>query len=276
MNKKIKNTIIVFSMAFMAAFSLQSGLSAGELTAYQVMKKSDERNDGNTESSKSSMILIDKNGNQRVRQLKSYRKNYGKDTRSIIFFQSPADVRGTSFLLYDWDNSDRDDDNWLYLPALRKVKRIASSNKSGAFMGSDFTYSDLSGMKINNWDFKFRKKSEPVDGHDTWVITGKPKKSKKSKVLKETGYIKSQIWVRKDNFMVVKGKYWVKKGKKIKYFTAKDIKKVNGIWTAYKLQMITTKKGRKEHATVIKVWDVSFNKKLGNSMFTIQRMERGI
>ena len=276
MNTNFKKMIIVLSIFFVPVLVYLKPAGAGELTAGDVMKKWDNRYDGDFESSKSTMILVDKSGSQRVRQLKTYRKDQGRDKKSIIFFLSPADVRGTSYLSYDWDRPARDDENWLYLPALRKVKRIASNDKSGAFMGSDFTYSDISGMEIAYWNYRFLKKSEFINGFDTWVISGRPKKFKKSKVLKETGYVKVKVWIRKDNHLMVKGKFWVKKGRKIKYFTARDIQKVNGVWTPHMLQMITTKKGKREHFTVIKIWNVNYNKRIGSSMFSVQRMERGL
>lgn len=246
-------------------------------TAREIMELVENRDDGETSKSNTTMILIDKRGNQRIRQLRGFRKDYGKDSKSIMFFLSPADVKNTSYLSYDWDDSGKEDDTWLYLPALRKVKRIASDDKSGSFMGSDFTYSDMNGPEIDDWDYSFAKQKEvKVDGHDAWVILGKPKKEKLKKVVKETGYVKSQVWIRKDVNMLIQGKFWVKKGRKIKYLKAEDIKQVDGIWTAHQMQMTTTKRGRKEHSSVMKIGKVQYNIPIKDSEFTTQRMERGL
>ncbi len=115
-----------------------------------------------------------------------------------------------------------------------------------------------------------------VDGHDTWVIESKAKPEFKKIEIAETGYLKRHLWIRKNIFMMVKGKFWVKKGKKIKYFTLSDIEKIDDVWTAKKLQMITTKKGRKQHATVLLQNNIVYNKGVGDNMFTTQRMERGL
>ncbi|MCP4753162.1 MAG: outer membrane lipoprotein-sorting protein [Proteobacteria bacterium] len=267
--------IMLWSMlAFFMAGSLP--VAAESLRPREIMQKVDDRDDGQTSSSEMTMVLIDRRGNKRVRQMKSFRKDFGKDTKSINFFLSPADVRNTTFLSYEWDDEDKEDDNWLYLPALRKVKRISSGNKKDSFMGSDFSYADMNGLELNEWDYTFKKENVKLDGHDCWVIEAVPKKEKRKKVINETGYLKSIVWVRKDIFMTVKSKSFVKKGKKIKYFTASEIEKVQGIWTAKKLTMITTKRKRKEHATVIVFNNMIYNKGVVDSMFTTQRMERGL
>ncbi|MBF0278909.1 MAG: outer membrane lipoprotein-sorting protein [SAR324 cluster bacterium] len=251
---------------------------AAELTAKDVMVKVDARDTGKTSIRESTMILIDRKNNQRVRQTKQFSKEYGDDTKAISFFLSPADVKNTSFLSYNWDDESKEDDSWLYLPALRKVKRIASSDKSGSFMGSDFTYADIEGVEIEDYDYAFvkGKEKEQVAGNPTWVIESRPKKDREKDVIKETGNIKAQLWIRKDNFMVVQGKFWVKKGKKIKYLTLSEIEKIDGIWTAKKMQMVTTKKGKVEHSTVLQSSKIVYNEPMEDEMFTTQRMERGL
>ncbi|MBF0287374.1 MAG: outer membrane lipoprotein-sorting protein [SAR324 cluster bacterium] len=263
-------------LVLLISFAITSSARGDTLTAQEVMVKVDDRYTGDTAIQDMTMILIDRQERQRVRQTKGFTKEYGEDSKSISFFLSPADVKNTAFLSYEWDDADKEDDSWLYLPALRKVKRIASSDKSGSFMGTDFTYSDIEGVDIDDYDYKFIKESEMVDGHDTWVIESRPKKKIKKDVIKETGYLKSQLWIRKDIFMLVNGKFWVKKGKKIKYLTIPEIEKIDNIWTAKKMQMITTKKGKKEHSTVLQVNSIQYNKPLDDDMFTTQRMERGL
>lgn len=269
---------IAFSLviAFIISSMMPAVNHAAELTALEVMQKVDDRDDGETSTSEMTMILIDKRKNQRVRKLKAFRKDYGKDVKSISFFLSPADVRNTTFLSFDWDSEDKEDDNWLYLPELRKVKRISSGNKKDSFMGSDFSYADMNGMELSEWEYRFKKQSEMVDGFDCWVIEGVPKKEKRKKVISETGYLKTVSWVRKDSFLAVRSKLYVKKGKKIKYFIASKIEKIQGIWTVRKMTMKTTKKKRMEHMTVLMFDNLVYNKGVDDSLFTTQRMERGI
>ncbi len=110
---------------------MTTNLLADDAKAREIMEKMDARDDGKTLEQDMLMVLIDKNGNQRTRDIKSYGKDFGADEHRILFFKSPADVKNTSFLTYDYDKASRDDDQWLYLPALKKVKRIPSADKSG-------------------------------------------------------------------------------------------------------------------------------------------------
>lgn len=274
--KLIQRTYIAGFLVLSLLTTVSPCAFATELTPLEIVRSVRDRYDGDTVTSNMTMILIDKRNNKRVRKMKSLRKDDGTVKKTITFFLSPANVKNTTFLSFDWESDAKDDDNWLYLPALRKVKRISAGNKKDPFMGSDFSYADMNSLNVEDWSYQFVKKSEIVAGHDCWVISAIPIPSKKKKVLNETGYLKRQSWIRKDIFIVIKGKIWVKKDNKVKYFTAKNIEKIKGIWTAKTLTMVTTKRKRKEHATVILFDNFKYNKELSNHTFTTQRMERGL
>ena len=243
------------------------------LTASEIMKRSDERYTGDTQKSSSVLTLVDKKDRQRVRNLKMFSIDKQDVEKSLIFFETPSDVKGTAYLSYEWEVDDKEDDSWLYLPALQKIKRVAASDESGAFMGSDFSYADINGLDYEDFDYEMVNESESVAEHDCWVIKSIPKGED---VIKSTGYLSSTSWVRKDNFMVVKSIIDVKKGKKTKYFAAKNIEKIQGVWTARTLQMVTTKNGKKEHASVFEIVDVIYNEDVDENMFDTQVMQRGI
>lgn len=265
-------------IALLACVGLLPALPANakEMTAYQIMKQVDERYNGDTSVADSSMILIDARDRQRVRDLKVYTKDYGDNSKGISFFQSPADIKGTAYLNYDWDAEGKEDDSWLYLPALQKVKRIAAGDKSDPFLGSDFSYADINGLELDWYNYTIINNSDPVDGSDCWVIEVVPKAEFKDKSEETTGYEKSQTWIRKDNFMSVRGKIWVKRGNKVKYFSASDIRQIDGVWTAMKLQMITTKNDKRQHASVFQLHDITYNQPLGDELFSTEAMQRGI
>jgi hypothetical protein len=273
----MKHNVVTILLAAVIILAALPGSALAETPdAGQVMKKWDTREDGDTVTSDTLMVLINNANSKRVRNIKNIRKDYGADSKGIIFFLSPADVRNTAYMSFDWDDASKEDDSWLYLPALQKVKRVAAGDKSGSFMGSDFTYSDINGIEIGDWDYTFAKEDGVVEGHDVWIIQGLPKPSAKAKVLEETGYLKSLMWIRKDNFMLVKGKYWVKEGRKVKYFKAEDIKQVDNIWTAHTLTMVTTVNGKVEHSSVLKFSNVAYNVPVDDDVFTTRRMERGL
>ncbi len=249
------------------------------LTAFDIIFNAEERYEGETSVSDATMVLINSKKEQRVRQYIRYRKDVGpdgKDEKSMTFFLSPPDLKNTAYLSFDWNDEAKDDDSWLYLPGLKKVKRLASSDKSDAFMGSDFTYTDLQTATRQYWDFTLLQETDPVDGHDCWVIEGTPKEGQKKKVLQETGYTKIQVWVRKDIFVKVKGKFWAKKGNRLKYYKASKIEQIADVWTPQELQMVTTKKGKVEHTTVIRTDKIEYNRKIDDSFFTQQKMEAGL
>jgi hypothetical protein len=242
-----------------------------EPRAREIMVQVDERDDGDNQTSNMQMVLIDKRGKQRVRELRSFSKDVGEDTYSMMFFLSPADVEDTGFLTYDYDDPDRDDDQWLYLPALKKTKRIASSNKSGSFMGSDFSYADMTDRPLKKYEYRLLQESE-LNGHPVWVIESTPIDAEE---IRETGYTKSIQFVRKDNYVVVRSKIWVKKGKRNKYMEVQTLEQIDGIWTSTLITM-TTKKGKKVvHKTVLRTSNVMFNQALDLDDFSIRGLETG-
>ena len=242
------------------------------ITGEEIAQKVHDRDDGDNSTSKMRMILIDKNGKKRVRNLKTFTKDKGEDKLKLMFFLSPADVKNTAFLTYDYDDSQKDDDQWLYLPELQKVKRIASSDKSSSFMGSDFTYSDMTSRNVEDYTYKIMKE-KMVNGHKTWQMLVTPKTKK---TIEETGYTKSIVFVRQDNFVVVQSLNYIKIGKKLKYFKVVDLKKIDGIWTATKMRMVT-KKGKKTlHKTVFEFSDIKYNQNLKESFFTTRTIQKGL
>lgn len=263
---------IMLAAIFIITFCVVGFAMANDPKARQIMQQVNDRDDGDNVISEDEMILIDKRGKQRVRSIKNFKKDFGEDTHSLLFFLSPADVRDTSFLTYDYDDETKDDDQWLYLPALKKVKRIASSDKDGAFMGSDFTYGDMTKRELSKFKFKFLRE-ETVNGHKTWLIESTPISDK---VIDEYGYTKSMVFVRQDIFVVVRGVTFVKKGKKIKYLDVKKLEKIDGIWTALEITMTTKKGKRVVHKTVLKTKSIKYNQQFDETMFTTRRMEKGL
>ncbi len=249
----------------------ETATAADDPKARAIMQRVDDRDDGDNQISNMQMILIDKRGNQRVRELLSFSKDKGEDTHSMMFFLSPADVEDTGFLTYDYDDPERDDDQWLYLPALKKTKRIASSDKSGSFMGSDFSYADMTERPLEKYEYELLQETE-VDGHPVWVIQSTPIDEDE---IDETGYTKSIQFVRKDNDVVIRAKTWVKKGKRNKYMEVQELEQIDGIWVPTVMTM-TTKKGTQTlHKTILRTSNVKFNQDLDFDSFTVRGLETG-
>ena len=266
-----KTTYALISGLFILFVMAPSAL-AEDPQARAIMEKVDARDDGDNQTANMEMILIDKRGGQRVRRIATLTKDKGPDTYRLMFFVHPADVKDTAFLTWDYDDPNRDDDQWLYLPALRKTKRIASSDKSGSFMGSDLNYSDMTDRNLEDYDF-FLKKEMAVKGVKAWLIESIPRSKK---VIKETGYTKSLLIVRQDNHFVIRAVHWVKDGGYLKYIEVKNLVQIQGVWVATEMH-IAKKKGKQlAHKTILK-WDqVKFDQDLDVDLFTIRRMEKGL
>lgn len=272
MYNRVKKSIYPFIFVLTLLVATIPFAFAEDPEARAIMEKVDARDEGDNQTSIMEMILIDKRGNQRVRRIATFSKDKAEDTFRLMFFQHPADVKDTAFLTWDYDDPNRDDDQWLYLPALRKTKRIASRDKSGSFMGSDLTYSDMTDRNLEDYDF-FLKKEMEVKGVKAWLIESIPRSKK---VIKETGYTKSFLIIRQDNDFVIRAVHWVKNGGYLKYVDVRKLEQIEGIWIATELH-VTKKKGKQVvHKTILKFKNVKFNQDLDFDLFTARRMEKGL
>ena len=270
--KKTSNTInfIIFTMLLTGGFYPAQKVFA--LSGREIMEKVNARDEGDRSTGEMEMILIDKKGKKRVRKLKTFGRKKDKDTLSLMFFLSPADVKNTGFLTYDYNESGKDDDQWLYLPALRKTKRIAAGDKSGSFMGSDLNYSDMTTPDLDLYDYTLMKETE-VRGNKVWQIKAVPKSKDEAK---KSGYSKSVIFIRQDNYVMIRAVRWVYKKRRNKYLDVKKLEKIDGIWVSTEMH-VTTKTGKKTlHKTILKQKNISFNQDEVNAdLFTVRRLEKG-
>jgi outer membrane lipoprotein-sorting protein len=214
--------------------------------------------------------LINKDGQQRVRKTFGTTKlqQNGIDNMRMTRFLSPPDVKGTVSLLIE--HADRDDDIWIYLPALKKVRRLVANDKKDSFMGTDFTYADVIGYKVSEWSYKLLK-VEMVDGQACYVIEALPKSEA---VKSSNGYSKRVSWLRKDNLLAVKVDYWDEAGQLLKTSTFSDIQLVDqkrGKWQAMRLEASNVQTG---HRTVIKFDNFKANQHVKDEFFTTRYMEK--
>ena len=270
--KKNSNTMtfIIFTILLSGVFYPAQNILA--LSGREIMEKVNARDVGDRYSGEREMILIDKKGKKRIRKLKTFGGKKGKNTLSLMFFLSPADVKNTGFLTYDYNESGKDDDQWLYLPALRKTKRIAAGDKSGSFMGSDLNYSDMTTPDLDLYDYTLMKETE-VRGKKVWQIKAVPKNKDEAE---KSGYSKSVIFIRQDNYVMIRAVRWVHKKRRNKYLDVKKLEKIDGIWVSTEMH-VTTKTGKKTlHKTILKQNNIRFNQNEVNAdLFTVRRLEKG-
>lgn len=211
--------------AFVVCATLLNINFAKAQTADEIMKKVDTRTVPKDMKTIMKMNLIDKSNQVRQRDLKTYKLG---DEKTMMWFLNPADVKGSSFLKISHD--DRDDDMWIYLPALGKVRRIASSATNGSFMGSDFTYEDMGDRKLKDYTYKLLK-TESYSGKECSVIECTPKSGV------STDYSKIISWIWKDgDYFTMKEEFYNKKGTLKKIKTA-DVVKIKTYWVPKKYTM---------------------------------------
>ncbi len=210
------------------------------------------------------MKLISKDGKERIREMTMLRKNYqdGGDQKYFIYFYQPADVRDMTFMVYKYIG--KDDDRWLFMPALNMVRRIAANDKRSSFVGSDFTYEDISGRDIED-DNHSVAKEERLGDRDTYLIKSAPKDEK------GTDFSYKLSWIDKKNFLPLKEEYYDKRGELYKTFTADEIKDIQGFPVITKRAMKDEKTGHRTEAVFQKV---EFNIGLDDSVFTERYLKK--
>ena len=236
--------------------------AAAELTGSEIMQKARDIETPDTAMAKLKMTLINRAGKRRVRELVSFTKKYGEDAKSLIRFKEPADVRGTGFL--HWENKGREDDQFLYLPALKRTRRIASSEKNSSFMGTDFTYQDMQGREVEE-DTHTLLGLEALNGMETYKVESIPTDPK------DTQYSRRISWIRMDNYFPIKAELFDRHGKPLKRLVIEKLEQVNGFWTALKTTMTNL---QKETQTLIETEKVEMGKPIPDDVFTQRYLEK--
>ncbi|XOF35372.1 MAG: outer membrane lipoprotein-sorting protein [Candidatus Electrothrix sp. YB6] len=183
------------------------------------------------------MILRNRSGQKSRREL-TYKvlEVKGDGDKTLLIFHTPPDVKGTALLSFSHKTGD--DDQWLYLPALKRVKRISSRNKSGSFMGSEFSYEDISGQETEKYTYKYLR-DETLDGHDCTVVDYYPIDRKNS------GYSRQTVWLDKDEYRIRKAEFYDRRNSHLKTLTLTDYEQYLGkYWRAGKLHMVNHQNGK--------------------------------
>lgn len=237
-----------------------------------IAKRINARDEGVAVSRNLTMEMIDRRGKKRVRETRGFRKYFGDEKRTVIFYLKPKNVKETAFLTYDYPQADRDDDQWLYLPAMRKVRRISASNRGDYFLGTDFTYEDIKKeSKVSIEDYSWKTVGEEViDGHHCYIVESIPVNDK---VAKELSYSKVLSWVDSKIWMVRKSKRWDARGNELKTIFTRDIRQIQNIWTAHNIDVSNHKTG---HSTRFIFSDIDYSKGVKDKVFTQQALQRGL
>ncbi len=218
-------------LATFALWTLAAGpASADEQRGLEIARKVENYNDGyKSERSTMEMTLINAHKDKTRRKMSSVIRETSKDgDKSRIEFQWPADVKGTRMLT--WTHKRGNDDQWLYLPAIKRVKRITSRSKSGSFMGSEFAYEDLGSQEVEKFRHSFLA-DETLGGRKVWKVQRIPRD-------KKSGYTKQIVWLDKGYMGAVKMDYYDRRGSLLKTATFSQYRKHGKYWRADRLEMV--------------------------------------
>ena len=234
-----------------------------QTTGAEVMRHVYERPNGDNMQATLNMTITNSRGSTRERSMVQFRQDDGVTEKKIMFFTAPADVRNTSFLSYSYADGGNDD-QWIYLPALGRVRRIASDKSNESFMGSDFTYDDM-GVRHPSVDTHTILREEIIDGWTCYVVESVPKEQ-------NSEFAKTISWVIKDEWIGLKKEFLAADGEVIRELEIDDYQEIDGIWVITDMTMNNRKKNT---STRISMNEVSFDNNLRDSFFTERQMSIG-
>lgn len=262
---------------FLAALALPGlvwALDAGTSDPRAIMTAVEERATGDRMTARLSIAIADKAGRERTRAVQIRAMEFDGGRKQLMLFEAPADVRNAGLLSIDWDDGNKADDQWLYLPSLAKTTRISGADRSGSFMGTDLTYADMTARDPDRYDYTLVEANVEVDGEACWLIEARPKSDEEKA---ETGYLKTQVWVSKEKLLPVQIKAWVTEGKKLKYTKFSDVRKVGEVWMAHQIVVRTVRDGQAESTSTLVFSDVVMDAAdVTAEDFTERRLEKGL
>jgi len=247
----------------------EAAASSGPLTGPEIIRKSRELiYKIQDQKNKVILHLIEKDGSKKrieaTRYWKNYRAEEGLDSKMLLTTDFPPDSRGISFLIWDYSKENKTDDLWLYLPALRMVRRISAQDQNDAFLGSDLTFGDMGQRRLDEDEHKLLRE-EVYAGTPTYVVESVPKE-------KESIYSKKVSWISKDNWTVLKIDYYDRNAKLLKRQTIEwQTLDQFSVWK--KTEVVNVQNG---HKTIFEVSDLRVNGGLQDEDFTERSLKTGL
>ena len=262
-----KHVLTALTLSFMLALFLlpiDATAETPEEKGLAIVQEMDRRGQGFQDSTANMiMTLRNKQGKESVREIRSRVLEVVDDgDKSLTIFDTPKDVKGTAFLSFS--HKVGDDDQWLYLPALKRVKRISSANKSGPFMGSEFAYEDISSQEIEKYNYKYLR-DETLDGRPSFVVERYPQ-------YKNSGYTRQVAWIDQETYRVAKVEFYDRKDSLLKTLTYHEYKLyLDQFWRAHRMEMVNHQTGK---STTLSWKDFDFRSGLTERDFDKNSLKR--
>ena len=261
----------LFCYLFCCLLALPLGALSEELPDGDVVaQRINARDEGAQMSRRMTMVLTDRTGKERIRETRSYRSYIEGQKRTAIYFESPNNLKGTAFLTYDHLAADREDDNWLYLPALRKTRRISAADRGDYFLGTDMTYEDIKLETRVSDDYRYRTlRADARDGQPCLWIEALPKTDR---VARELGYRRVESCIDSTIWMARETRFWDLAGNLLKTAHIADIQQVQGIWTPLRMAVENHKTG---HRSEFRFSAVDYRQPIDPELFNPNALHRG-
>lgn len=267
MLKHVLKTSLGSAVLVLAASNL-SQVAAEPLSGDMIAAKMHQRAEGDAVRRTLYMELTNKRGKVRKRSAKVFRRHKDEQKETVIRLESPRSVRGMAFLTHDRTDPSKDDEQWLYMPALKKVRRIPASDRGDYFLGTDFSYNDVKEeLKFEPTDYVFRyEDSYEVEDQQFHRISGEPSSAA---IAKELGYGGFKAIVAAESWMPIDILFLDLKGEPLKQIYVKDIKRVDGIWSPRLIEVENLQSG---HRTKFTYSDVIYTDSLPERLFTVRAL----
>lgn len=243
--------------------------SRDTLTADDIARQIDQRDTGKDSRLEMAMSLFDRQGRARERRLTvtTLRAAGARGDRVLVRFEAPNDIKGTGLLV--WEHPAAEDERFLYLPALGRVRRIAGSEKQESFVGSDLSYEDIGGRELDEYQYALPERdatwtSPSGESHPAWRLESRSRDA-------QAAYPRVISLVRKDNFVVVQADIHNRRGELEKRYQVRDLRLIDGIWTAMALSMTNSLQRTR---TELSVTAVKYNVGLSDGAFTRRQLEQ--
>jgi hypothetical protein len=231
-------------------------------SALEIAQKAQERTLSKSEHYTGTLQVIDAHRKVSEKRWVFDRLGSHGDSKSILRFTAPPEVKGVALLVVN--HPDRASDQWMWTPALERDRRIALQDRSGRFFGTDFSFEDLEERDVSQFSYNLLGE-EAMAGVACWKLESRPKQTKVSQ------YTASQLWIRKDNYAIVRIDHY-KKGTVTRRIDYTDIENIQGIWTPRTLAITDI---ARHSSTVLKIENLRYNLPMQDSDFTVEALRHG-
>ena len=266
MNRYASPVVAVLSLLAPISIAASASAETAEEKGLAIAREIDRRDQGFQDSTTTlRMVLTNAEGQTSTRELRLETievPNPDEGDKSLTIFDHPRDIEGTAFLSFT--KILEPDDQWLFLPALKRVKRISSSNKSGPFVGSEFAYEDLTSFEVAKYSYKYLR-DEPCGDMTCFVVERYP-------LYENSGYTRQISWVDQSEYRIQKVEFYDRKDSLLKTLVNSEYRQYRGkYWRQHRMEMTNHQTGK---ATTLEFQDYVFQGGVDESLFNPNRLQR--